>query len=78
MMKDLVDFLAKSLVDHPEKVSVKEVPRDKGSVVFELRVAQDDIGKLSARRGAPPRPSARCWPRPAPRRASAPSWRSSS
>ncbi len=51
MMKDLVDFLAKSLVDHPDKVSVKEVPRDNNSVVFELRVAQDDIGKVIGKKG---------------------------
>ena len=51
MMKDLVDFLAKSLVDHPDKVSVKEVTRDNNSVVFELRVAQDDIGKVIGKKG---------------------------
>ncbi|MDI6739798.1 MAG: KH domain-containing protein [Candidatus Edwardsbacteria bacterium] len=51
MMKDLVDFLAKSLVDRPDKVSVKEVPRDNNSVVFELRVAQDDIGKVIGKKG---------------------------
>jgi len=50
MLKDLVEFLSKSLVDQPEKVSVSEV--NKNSVtVYELRVAKEDIGKVIGKKG---------------------------
>lgn len=50
MLKDLVDYLAKSLVDKPDKVSVNEVSRD-GALVYELRVAKEDIGKVIGKKG---------------------------
>ncbi|MDH7500166.1 MAG: KH domain-containing protein [candidate division NC10 bacterium] len=49
-MKDLVEFLAKSLVDHPEEVSVSEVERDETTLV-KLRVAQSDLGRVIGREG---------------------------
>lgn len=49
-MKDLVELLAKSLVDHPEEVSVNEVEGVR-SVVLELRVAQEDMGKVIGKNG---------------------------
>jgi hypothetical protein len=45
-----VDYLAKSLVDKPDKVSVNEVSRD-GALVYELRVAKEDIGKVIGKKG---------------------------
>ena len=49
-MKDLVEFIAKSLVDHPEQVRVDEVRRGDTTVV-ELRVAPDDLGRVIGRQG---------------------------
>ena len=44
--KELVEFVARSLVDYPEAVSV-EVVRDAEGTVLELHVAEDDMGKVS-------------------------------
>jgi predicted RNA-binding protein YlqC (UPF0109 family) len=48
--KDLVEYIAKSLVDDPAAVSVSEVEGEK-STILELRVAQDDIGKVIGKYG---------------------------
>ncbi|NLK45233.1 MAG: KH domain-containing protein [Treponema sp.] len=50
MEKDLIEYIAKSLVDDPEAVLVNEVEGEKGAVL-ELRVAQDDIGKVIGKYG---------------------------
>ena len=50
MEKDLIEYIAKSLVDDPSSVSVQEVEGDK-STVIELRVAQNDIGKVIGKYG---------------------------
>ncbi len=49
-MKDLVEVIAKSLVDNPEEVVVTETENDK-SIVIELRVAQPDMGKVIGKQG---------------------------
>ncbi|HWI54206.1 MAG TPA: KH domain-containing protein [Desulfobacteria bacterium] len=49
-MKELVELLAKSLVDSPDQVSVNVVDSDK-SLVLELRVAPDDMGKVIGKQG---------------------------
>jgi hypothetical protein len=49
-LKNLVEFLAKSLVDHPEEISVSEVERDE-TTLLQLRVAQSDLGKVIGRQG---------------------------
>lgn len=49
-MKELVEVIAKSLVDHPEEVTVTETENDK-SIVIELRVAQTDMGKVIGKQG---------------------------
>ncbi len=49
-LKDLVEYIAKSLVDSPEDVSVTEVDGDR-SIVLELRVASDDMGKVIGKQG---------------------------
>ena len=46
--KDLVEYVAKSLVDDPDAVSV-EVVEDQGGTVLELHVADDDMGKVGGR-----------------------------
>jgi len=50
MEKDLVEYIAKSLVDDPSQVTVRVVEGEK-STVLELRVAEDDIGKIIGRHG---------------------------
>lgn len=49
-MKELVEFLAKSLVEKPENVSVIE-REEADIVVYELRVAQEDMGKVIGKQG---------------------------
>ena len=49
-MKALVELIAKSLVDIPEEVSVGEVVGER-TAVFELRVAESDIGKVIGKQG---------------------------
>ncbi len=50
MMKELVEIIARSLVDHPDAVSVTEVESDQ-SIVLELKVASDDMGKVIGKQG---------------------------
>ena len=50
MEKDLVEYIAKALVDNPDGVNVKIIEGEK-SVILELKVAQDDIGKVIGKRG---------------------------
>lgn len=49
-MKELVEIIAKSLVDHPDEVVVTETETDK-AIVVELRVASDDMGKVIGKQG---------------------------
>ena len=49
-MKELVEVIAKSLVDYPDEVQVTETENDK-AVVLELKVAQSDMGKLIGKQG---------------------------
>lgn len=49
-MKELLTYIAQSLVDHPEQVSVNEIDCD-GEIVLELRVAPEDMGKVIGRQG---------------------------
>jgi predicted RNA-binding protein YlqC (UPF0109 family) len=50
-VKDLVEYLAKALVDRPGDVSVEEFEEDDGTIVFEVEVDGDDIGKVIGRNG---------------------------
>jgi predicted RNA-binding protein YlqC (UPF0109 family) len=49
-MKELLELIAKSLVDQPEDVVVSEVEGEQ-TTVLELRVAQDDLGKVIGKQG---------------------------
>lgn len=49
-MKDLVEMIAKALVDHPEAVEVNEVEGER-SIIVELKVASDDMGKVIGKQG---------------------------
>jgi uncharacterized protein len=49
-MKELIEYIAKSLVDRPENVTVKETEGEKTTII-ELRVAQEDLGKVIGKQG---------------------------
>lgn len=49
-MKELVSFIAKSLVDNPDAVEVTEVEGER-SIILELRVSPDDMGKVIGKQG---------------------------
>jgi predicted RNA-binding protein YlqC (UPF0109 family) len=49
-MRDLLEEIAKALVDHPEDVVVKEVEGEQ-TTVLELRVRNEDLGKVIGRQG---------------------------
>lgn len=50
MMKELIEYIAKSLVDRPENVSVRETEGEKTTII-ELRVSQEDLGKVIGKQG---------------------------
>ena len=49
-LRDLVEFMAKSLVDNPEEVDVNEVVGEQTTVV-ELKVSKEDLGKVIGKQG---------------------------
>jgi predicted RNA-binding protein YlqC (UPF0109 family) len=50
-VRDLLEYLARALVDEPDRVQVEEFEEDDGTVVLELSVADDDYGKVIGRGG---------------------------
>jgi predicted RNA-binding protein YlqC (UPF0109 family) len=50
-VRDLLEFLARALVDDPDGVKVDQFEEDDGTVVLELSVAEDDYGKVIGRGG---------------------------
>ena len=50
MSSEIVEYLARRLVDEPDAVRVEEVERD-GAIVLQLHVATDDVGKVIGRQG---------------------------
>ena len=50
-MKDLLEYLARGLVEHPDEVRVTEVQDDDGALVLELSVGEDDYGSVIGRGG---------------------------
>lgn len=49
-MKELIEVIAKALVDHPEQVRVTAVERDQ-SISYELSVSPEDMGKIIGKQG---------------------------
>ncbi len=49
-MKELIDYIARSLVDRPDEVSVSEV-RGLDSVILQLRVDREDMGRVIGKQG---------------------------
>ena len=50
-MKELVEYIAKSIADNPDEVKVTEEEDEEGRVVLRLEVAPDDKGKVIGRQG---------------------------
>ena len=49
-MKELVEIIAKALVDNPDMVQVNEIAGEQ-SIILELKVAQEDMGKVIGKQG---------------------------
>lgn len=49
-MKELIEVLAQSLVDHPEEVTVTETDEN-NEIIFQLKVAEEDMGKVIGKQG---------------------------
>ena len=50
-MRDLLEYLARGLVEHPDEVRVTEVSEDDTTLVLELSVGEDDYGSVIGRGG---------------------------
>ena len=50
-MKQVLETIAKSLVDYPEQVSVTQINNDDETITLELRVAESDMGKVIGKQG---------------------------
>ena len=50
-MKEVLEIIAKALVDNPDMVNITEVNNDDNSVTLELRVAENDMGKVIGKQG---------------------------
>lgn len=50
-MKEVLEAIAKSLVDNPDEVNVTEIVNEDGTVTLELRVAPADMGKVIGKQG---------------------------
>ena len=50
-MKEVLEIIAKSLVDYPEQVDVKEIENEDQTITLELRVADSDMGKVIGKQG---------------------------
>ncbi len=51
MMKEVLEVIAKALVDNPDMVNITEVNNEDSSVTLELRVAENDMGKVIGKQG---------------------------
>ncbi len=50
-MRELLEYLAKALVEHPDEVAVEQFEEDDGTLVLELAVGEDDYGRIIGRGG---------------------------
>ena len=50
-MKDLIEYIAKSLVEFPEQIVLAEEVADDGSVLVKLGAAQEDMGRIIGKQG---------------------------
>jgi len=50
-MKELIEFIAKSLVENPEAVVISEEEGEEGSILIKLAAAQEDMGRIIGKQG---------------------------
>ncbi len=50
-MKELIEFIAKSLVENPEAVTISEEQDEDGSILIKLAAAQEDMGRIIGKQG---------------------------
>lgn len=50
-MKEVLEVIAKALVDNPDMVNITEVNNEDSSITLELRVAENDMGKVIGKQG---------------------------
>jgi len=50
-MKELIEYIAKKLVDHPDKVVVEETTPDEKTIELTLKVDKTDVGKVIGKQG---------------------------
>ncbi len=50
-MKELLEYMVKELVDTPDNVEITEEEEDDKTVIFKLKVAEDDLGKVIGKKG---------------------------
>ena len=50
-MKELLEYMVKELVDSPDDVEITEEEEDDKTVIFKLKVAEDDLGKVIGKKG---------------------------
>ncbi len=50
-MKELLEYIVKELVDSPDDVEITEEEEDERTVIFKLKVAEDDLGKVIGKKG---------------------------
>lgn len=50
-MKELLEYIVKELVDSPDNVEITEEEEDEKTVIFKLKVAEDDLGKVIGKKG---------------------------
>ena len=50
-MKELIEYLTRALVDEPDAVSIDSYEDEDGTIIYELHVAEDDVGKVIGRGG---------------------------
>ena len=50
-MKEVLEIIAKALVDNPDMVNITEVNNEDNSITLELRVAENDMGKVIGKQG---------------------------
>ncbi|MBC8390141.1 MAG: KH domain-containing protein [Actinobacteria bacterium] len=51
MVKELLEYMVKELVDSPDDVEITEENEDDKTVIYKLKVAEDDLGKVIGKKG---------------------------
>ena len=50
-MKELLEYMVKELVDSPDDVDIEEEEEDEKTIIFKLKVAEEDLGKVIGKKG---------------------------